>query len=198
MASDMHTERPLLLQARHSLRHALEWQRIEVPHDLGIDCGNYKWRQNQSCVEVFVRMPENVASSKVHPSSSPSLPQNRACSRRRILNQQTLNLHLRQVRVEMTPCVLHITVDGDHLVGGRLWAEIKQEDSTWQISGGILEFSLLKRSRRNNYANGHTNADTFWRHASHYACCLTVNVDALRNVAGLCRAQVRLEGHATA
>jgi len=65
----------------------------------------------------------------------------------------------------MTPCVLHITVDGDRLLGGPLWAEIKQEDSTWQISGGMLEFSLLKRSRRNNYANGHTNADTFWRRA---------------------------------
>ncbi len=65
----------------------------------------------------------------------------------------------------MTPCVLHITVDGDRLLGGPLWAEIKQEDSSWQISGGMLEFSLLKRSRRNNYANGHTNADTFWRRA---------------------------------
>ncbi len=54
-----------LLQARHSLRHALEWQRVDVPADLGVDCGNYKWRQNQSCVEVFVRMPENVATSKV-------------------------------------------------------------------------------------------------------------------------------------
>ena len=68
-----------------------------------------------------------------------------------------------QVRVEVKPCTLHITVDGDRLLGGELWAEIKAEDSTWQISDGVLEFSLLKRSRRGNYANGHTNADTFWR-----------------------------------
>ena len=70
---------------------------------------------------------------------------------------------LMQVRVEMKPCFLQIMVDGDRLLGGVLWAEIKAEDSTWQISSGVLEFVLLKRSRRGNYANGHTNADTFWR-----------------------------------
>ena len=43
-----------------------------MPADLGVDCGNYKWRQNQSCVEVFVRMPENVASSKVYPELATS------------------------------------------------------------------------------------------------------------------------------
>jgi hypothetical protein len=31
------------------------------------------------------------------------------------------------------------------------------------IQTGILTLSLLKRSRRGNYANATTNADTFWR-----------------------------------
>lgn len=67
----------------------------------------------------------------------------------------------------MTPAVLRILVDGDRLLGGALTADIKQEESSWQISDGILELTLLKRSRRGNYANGHTNADTFWRCVHH-------------------------------
>ena len=69
-----------------------------------------------------------------------------------------------KVHVELTPTLFKISVDGDRLIGGRLYAEIKEEDSTWQISDGVLEATLLKRSRRGNYANGHTNAETFWRY----------------------------------
>ena len=69
----------------------------------------------------------------------------------------------------MTPTVLKVSVGGDRLLGGALCAEVKQEESFWQISDGVLEVTLLKRSRRGNYANGHTNADTFWRCApSHH------------------------------
>ena len=71
-----------------------------------------------------------------------------------------------QVLVELTPTVLKISVGGDRLLGGALSAEIKQDESSWQISDGVLELTLLKRSRRGNYANGHTNANTFWRYVS--------------------------------
>ena len=62
--------------------------------------------------------------------------------------------------------MLRITVDGDRLIGGLLNAEIKQEESFWQISDGVLELTLLKRSRRGNYANGHDNSNTFWRYTA--------------------------------
>ena len=71
---------------------------------------------------------------------------------------------LPQVHVELTPTILKITIGGDRLIGGALNADIKQEESFWQISDGVLELTLLKRSRRGNYANGHTNANTFWRY----------------------------------
>lgn len=48
------------------------------------------------------------------------------------------------------------------LWGGELFQEIKVDESTWLIRDSILELTLLKRSRRGYYANGHTNADTFW------------------------------------
>ena len=33
------------------------WSQIHMPDQLSTDCGSYKWRQNQSHVEVFVRLP---------------------------------------------------------------------------------------------------------------------------------------------
>ncbi len=41
------------------------WRQIEVPAGLGLDCDNYKWRQNQSHVEVFVRLPGYAKSHQV-------------------------------------------------------------------------------------------------------------------------------------
>lgn len=41
------------------------WRQIEVPHDMGLDCDNYKWRQNQTHVEVFVRLPEYARPEQV-------------------------------------------------------------------------------------------------------------------------------------
>lgn len=53
------------MQARLSLRQDREWKRIDVAPELGLDCGTYKWRQNQSLVEVFVQLPPNVEARKV-------------------------------------------------------------------------------------------------------------------------------------
>ena len=38
---------------------------IDVPKDLGMDCGTYRWRQNQSHVEIFIPLPENLSTSKI-------------------------------------------------------------------------------------------------------------------------------------
>lgn len=34
------------------------WRQIEIPDDMGVDCDGYKWRQNQTHVEIFVRLPD--------------------------------------------------------------------------------------------------------------------------------------------
>ena len=48
------------------------------------------------------------------------------------------------------------------LLSGELHHEIKQDASTWYIENHILHILMMKRNRRGNYANGATNADTFW------------------------------------
>lgn len=53
------------LQERKLTRDQKLWQQIELPEDLGVDCDGYKWRQNQSHVEVFVKLPTNAAPKKV-------------------------------------------------------------------------------------------------------------------------------------
>lgn len=42
-----------------------QYAAIELPPDLGLDCQRYKWRQNQSHVEVFIPLPPGVPASKV-------------------------------------------------------------------------------------------------------------------------------------
>lgn len=41
------------------------WGDINVPSELGLDCGRYKWWQNQSYVEAIFLIPENVTSKQV-------------------------------------------------------------------------------------------------------------------------------------
>ena len=36
------------------------WADLVVPPGLGLECSRYKWRQNQSHVEVFVRVPPRL------------------------------------------------------------------------------------------------------------------------------------------
>jgi hypothetical protein len=38
---------------------------LDIPRDMGMDCGTYKWRQSQSHVEIYVPLPEGLASRKV-------------------------------------------------------------------------------------------------------------------------------------
>ena len=43
----------------------LAWSRVQLTKDLGMDCGSYKWMQNQTEVEVFVPIPKNVKRQEV-------------------------------------------------------------------------------------------------------------------------------------
>lgn len=52
-------------QPRQALRCARAWEGIRVADDMGLDCGRYKWQQNQSHVEVAVLVPPNVPSHQV-------------------------------------------------------------------------------------------------------------------------------------
>lgn len=68
-----------------------------------------------------------------------------------------------QVSVQITPTQLRIEVAGRIILNGKLYHEIKQEDSIWLFEDCMLHLSMLKRNRRGNYANYCTNADTYWR-----------------------------------
>ena len=103
----------------------------------------YKWDQNQAFVEVYVQLPKEI-----HPSAYRDVVQV-------VLTPTSVDIYLRDDRGGVG--------DGTRkLWGGTIFAEIKVDESTWLIRDGIVEMTLLKRSRRGCYANGHTNADTFW------------------------------------
>ncbi|KAF6254870.1 hypothetical protein COO60DRAFT_1641961 [Scenedesmus sp. NREL 46B-D3] len=48
------------------------WQEIQVPAGLGLTATRFKWRQNLSHVEVFVRLPHSVQPRQVSVQLSPS------------------------------------------------------------------------------------------------------------------------------
>lgn len=46
------------------------WREIKVPDALGLELDRYKWRQNQSFVEIFVKLPRGATKSDVDVSLS--------------------------------------------------------------------------------------------------------------------------------
>ena len=120
------------------------WAEIDVNTHLGLDCsetlsGNlpYKWNQNQTYVEIHIQLPE-------------SMP---ICGQYKDV-----------IRVDITPYFVEVAVmesDGDterhhdrvysKIWGGKLFAEVKVDESTWLIRDGILEMTLLKRSRYDDF-----------------------------------------------
>lgn len=53
------------LQAKLIDQQAGKWSEIAVPLELGLDCGRYKWWQNQTFLEVFFLIPEKVSAKQV-------------------------------------------------------------------------------------------------------------------------------------
>ena len=78
-----------------------------------------------------------------------------------------------QVSVQLGTGSIAVQVGERTVLNGKLWADIKADESTWYVSDGVLQLSLLKRSRRGQYGNGCTNADTFWMavHMRHTSFC---------------------------
>lgn len=118
--------------ARKNVLLSSSYQQIDIPRDLGIDCGNYKWKQSQSHVEIYIPLPQTVTSAH-------------------------------RVLVDIKPNFLSVVIDERPFITGTLYREVKADESTWYIHEGVLEILLLKRSRRGHYADGETNADTFWK-----------------------------------
>ena len=56
---------PSLMQARLEIDLDKAWEAIEIDAQLGICCESYKWQQNQSHVEIYIHVPEQVSSKQV-------------------------------------------------------------------------------------------------------------------------------------
>eukprot|EP00976_Prorocentrum_cordatum_P076131 1182176-Prorocentrum_minimum.AAC.2 len=41
------------------------WREIDIPENFGLECPKYKWRQNQSYVEVYVQLPPGTRANAV-------------------------------------------------------------------------------------------------------------------------------------
>ena len=68
-----------------------------------------------------------------------------------------------KVGVSLGPTRICVELDERPALKGRLYREIKADESTWYVQDRVLEIVLLKRCRRGHYGDGATNADTFWR-----------------------------------
>lgn len=122
-----------LKEAAHELALiSASYRQIDVPKDLGLDCGTYKWKQNQTYVEIYIPLSDTIESTS-------------------------------KIGVDLKPGYISVEINERPFLRGQLCREIKAEDSTWYVQDGVLEIILLKYSRRGQYANGETNADTFWR-----------------------------------
>ena len=53
-----------LVQARLVCSRDRAWNEVRIPADMGVDCGHYKWYQNQSIVELAFPVPENRAAQR--------------------------------------------------------------------------------------------------------------------------------------
>lgn len=54
-----------MLRLRGTSRRDELWLELEVPENLGLELPRYKWRQDQSWVEVFVQLPEGLSAKMV-------------------------------------------------------------------------------------------------------------------------------------
>ena len=53
------------VQARLVCSRMRAWEDIRLPEDMGMDCGHYKWYQNQSFVELAFPLPEHTQPKEV-------------------------------------------------------------------------------------------------------------------------------------
>ena len=61
-----------MASARRAALLPLSYLAIDIPRDMGMNCGSYRWKQNQSHVEIFLPLPENISASKITVKIKPS------------------------------------------------------------------------------------------------------------------------------
>lgn len=135
-------EETRLLKARETSKNELYWQEIKVEKYLGLETKTIKWKQNQTYVEIFVRLDGFAGGMCAHESAKSE-----------------------DVQVDMSRSRLSVRYKDDVIIDDKkLYKDIKVELSTWVIVDSVLEICLLKFCRRGaGYAGGKSNADTFWR-----------------------------------
>lgn len=150
------------------------WDAIQIDPDLGMECENYKWQQNQSYVEIYIQVPEYTSSKQVNCSlACPGLfsfgrviamHHNPKAFDAKVSLSMMLNCQcaLLQIEVSLSPLQLKVVVQMRPILYGPLYAAIKKEDSLWFLEGRLLTLLLLKHNRRDHYKDGSTNAETFW------------------------------------
>ena len=62
-------EETRLLKARETSKNELYWQEIEVEKCLGLETETIKWKQNQTYVEIFVRLDGYAGGMSAHESA---------------------------------------------------------------------------------------------------------------------------------
>ncbi len=68
-----------VLQARLVSAQERAYAEVTIPAGLGLDSGHYKWRQNQSHVEAYVRLPGAGAAAAKKASGAPLQCGGQAC-----------------------------------------------------------------------------------------------------------------------
>mmetsp|Transcript_10172 Transcript_10172/g.21196 ORF Transcript_10172/g.21196 Transcript_10172/m.21196 type:complete len:291 (-) Transcript_10172:157-1029(-) len=58
-------EEQSLLEDTRQTREDKYWREICIPENLGLQCPKYKWRQNQSYVEVYVQLPAGTKANAI-------------------------------------------------------------------------------------------------------------------------------------
>ena len=119
-------EETRLLKARETSKNELYWQEIEVEKCLGLETETIKWKQNQTYVEIFVRLDGYAGGMSAHESAKSE-----------------------DVQVDMSRSRLSVRYKDDVIIDDKkLCKDIKVELSTWVIVDSVLEICLLKFCRR--------------------------------------------------
>ena len=135
-------EETRLLKAREMAKNDLYWHDIKVEKYLGLETEKIKWKQNQTYVEIFVRLDGFSGGMSAHESAKSE-----------------------DVQVDLSRSRLCVHYKDEVIIDDKkLYKDIKVDLSTWVIVDNVLEICLLKFCRRGaGYAGGKSNADTFWR-----------------------------------
>ena len=110
-------EETRLLKTRETSKNELYWQEIEVEKCLGLETETIKWKQNQTYVEIFVRLDGYAGGMSAHESAKSE-----------------------DVQVDMSRSRLSVRYKDDVIIDDKkLYKDIKVELSTWVIVDNVTK-----------------------------------------------------------